>query len=97
MSKLTREDVIKIAKLSRLSLTDEEIDRSVVEIGAILEYVEVLQQVDTEGLEPTYQVTSLQNVMRPDEILDYGTTPNVLLKNAPQTEADHFKVKRMIG
>ena len=97
MSKLTREDVVKIAQLSRLTLSDAEIDEYLREISNILQYVEKLQSVDTEGIEPTYQVTGLKNVMRVDEIIDYGTTSESLLKNAPDTEGGHFKVKRMVG
>lgn len=97
MTKLTREDVLKLARLARLTLTDEEIEEFTGEISAILQYVEQLQDVDLEGLMPTYQVTGLTNVMRQDKVKDYGYTPADLLKNAPDTEDDHIKVKRMIG
>ncbi len=97
MSQLTREDVVKIAKLSRLSLSDAEIDEYLKEISEILQYVEKLQSVNTDDVEPTYQVTGLKNVMRTDEIIDYGTGQKALLKNAPATEMEHFKVKRMVG
>jgi aspartyl-tRNA(Asn)/glutamyl-tRNA(Gln) amidotransferase subunit C len=96
MAKLTREDVLKLARLSRLHLTNEEIEKYQKEIEAILGYVEQLQKVDITGLEPTYQVTGLQNIMRPDEIIDYGVTPEELLKNAPATEDGHIKVRRML-
>lgn len=96
MAKLTPEDVLKLARLARLHLTNEEVERFGGEISAILEYVEQLQGVDLEGLEPTFQVTGLKTVMRPDEIIDYGTTPFELLKNVPATEDGHIKVKRII-
>jgi aspartyl-tRNA(Asn)/glutamyl-tRNA(Gln) amidotransferase subunit C len=96
MAKLTRDDVLKLARLSRLQLTDEEIDKFQTEIEAILGYVEQLHTVDV-GLEPTYQVTGLQNVTRPDVIIDYGSTPAELLKNAPDSENGHIKVKRMLA
>jgi len=96
MAKLTREDVLKLARLSRLRLTDEEIEKFQKEIEAILGYVEQLQKVDL-SLEPTYQVTGLTNVTRPDEVIDYGATPDDLLKNAPATEEGHIKVKRMLS
>jgi aspartyl-tRNA(Asn)/glutamyl-tRNA(Gln) amidotransferase subunit C len=96
MAKLTRDDVLKLARLARLHLSDEEIEQFQAEIGSILEYVEQLQNVDLAGLEPTYQVTGLKNVMRPDEIIDYGVTPQELLKNAPATEDGHIKVRRML-
>lgn len=97
MSKLTRDDVLKLAKLSRLTLTDEEVAQFTKEIDAILKYVEKLQSVDVDDVKPTYQVTGLKNVMRPDEEKSYGPDAKALLKNAPATEKDHFKVKRMVG
>lgn len=97
MSNITRDDVLKLAKLSRLTLTDEEVDQFTGELAAILEYVEQLQKVDVDGVEPTYQVTGLSNVMRPDVEKSYGPDPAQLLKNAPKTEKNHFKVRRMVG
>lgn len=96
MAKLSREDVLKLARLSRLHLSDEEIDQFTDEISAILGYVEQLQNVNLKDIKPTNQVTGLTNVMRPDEVKDYGATPKELLKNAPSTEGSHIKVKRML-
>lgn len=97
MGKLTRDDVLKLAQLARISLTDTEADVFTAELSAILEYVEQLSAVDTEGLQPTNQVTGLTNVMRDDTVIDYGYEPHELLKNVPDVEANHIKVKRMIG
>ncbi len=97
MAKLSREDVLKLARLARLHLSDEEVEQFGDEIGAILQYVEQLNEIDLSGLEPTNQVTGLTNVMRTDEIVEYGVSPEDLLKNAPATEAGHIKVKRMLG
>lgn len=97
MSKLNHDDVLKLARLSRLKLTGDEVERFSVELSKILDYVEILNKVDTNGLEPTYQVTGLKNVMRPDEVKDYGVAPDDLLKNAPAMEAGQFKVKRVLN
>lgn len=97
MSKLSREDVLKLAKLARLELSEEEIAEFEGELSAILGYVEQLQNVDVAGLDPTNQVTGLTNVMREDETKDYGYKPKDLLKNVPHLEGDLIKVKRMIG
>lgn len=97
MAKLSKDDVLKLARLSRLRLTDDEIEQFAAEISEILGYVEQLSAVDTTGLEPTSQVTGLTNVMREDEIKDYGTSPQELMKNAPAVEKDQFKVKRVLG
>lgn len=105
MAKLSRDDVLHLARLSRLHLSDEEIALFQKEISAILDYVEQLQGVDISDIEPTYQVSGLKNVMREDKIEQdeliarrvYGATQNELLKNAPQQEADgHIKVKRVL-
>lgn len=97
MAKITAAEVRKLAHLCRLRLKEEEIERYQKDLSEILEYVEILQNVDVEGLEPTSQVTGLCDVMRPDELIDYKTTPKELLKNAPAIQENKFKVKRMIG
>jgi len=97
MAKLTREDVLKLAQLARISLSDDEVDEFSDELSAILQYVEQLSSVDVSGLKPTNQVTGLTNVMRDDVVKDYGYVPQDLLKNVPKTQANHIKVKRMIG
>lgn len=97
MSKLSKEEVLKLAKLSKLRLSDEEIEKFQKEISDILGYVEQLSSVDTEGLKPTSQVTGLENVARKDEIIDYGVSNEELLKNAPDTKDGQFKVKRVLN
>jgi aspartyl-tRNA(Asn)/glutamyl-tRNA(Gln) amidotransferase subunit C len=97
MAKLTRDDVLKLARLARIELTDAEADEFVPEFNEILRYVEQLQSVDVSGLKPTNQVTGLTNVMRADEVIHYGYKPQDLLKNVPSVEADQIKVKRMIS
>jgi aspartyl-tRNA(Asn)/glutamyl-tRNA(Gln) amidotransferase subunit C len=96
MAKLTRDDVLKLAALSKLRLSDDEIEKMRSELTEILNYVEQLDKVDTSGLDPTYQVTGLKNVMRSDEVQDYGYLPDDLLKNAPTLQDRQFKVRRVI-
>ena len=96
MSKLTRDDVLKLALLSRLKLSDEEVERFREELSEILGYVEMLDKVDVGGLKPTYQVTGLKNVTRPDEVKDYKSSLESLLKNAPAVQDGQFKVKRVL-
>ena len=85
-----------MAQLCRLRLTDDEIIKYQSELSSILAYVEMLQDVDVSGLEPTSQVTGLTNVVREDTEIDYDVTPEQLLKNAPAQSKNQFKVKRMI-
>jgi aspartyl-tRNA(Asn)/glutamyl-tRNA(Gln) amidotransferase subunit C len=94
---LSRDDVVKLARLARLSLSDDEVSHFQSELGAILGYVEKLADADTTGLEPTSQVTGLMNVTRADEIQDYGYDTASLLALAPAQQDGHIKVKRMIG
>lgn len=97
MAALTPQDILKLARLARIEITEDELQKYADELSAVLAYVEQLGKVDTDGLKPTYQVTGLTDVMRPDELHDYGVTAEELLKNAPALEDGHIKVKRMIG
>lgn len=97
MAKLSRDDVLKLAKLARLSLEESEIKEFEAQINEILRYIEQLQKVDVSGLKPTSQVTGLTNVMRQDEVADYSLTPEDLLRGVPHKQDGLIKVKRMIG
>jgi aspartyl-tRNA(Asn)/glutamyl-tRNA(Gln) amidotransferase subunit C len=97
MAKLKRDDILKLAHLARLDLTEQEIAEFTDELSEILQYVEQLQSVDIAGLQPTNQVTGLTNVTRKDEPIDYGYTAKDLLKNVPVVQDDLIKVKRIIG
>jgi aspartyl-tRNA(Asn)/glutamyl-tRNA(Gln) amidotransferase subunit C len=97
MADLTRDDVLKLARLARLDLSDDEVIEYAKELAAILRYVEKLSSVDIEGIKPTNQVTGLTNVTREDTPIDYGYNPAELLKNLPQQHDGQIKVKRMLG
>lgn len=98
MSKLSREDVLKLAQLARLNLEDSEVEEFASEMTAILNYVEQLGTVDVKGLKQTNQITGLTNVTSKDELKDYGYSTDDLQKNLPAATPDkHIKVKRMIG
>jgi aspartyl-tRNA(Asn)/glutamyl-tRNA(Gln) amidotransferase subunit C len=97
MAKLTRDDVLKLAQLARLDLTDDEVEEYSRELSEVLQYVEQLGDVDVSGLKPTNQVTGLTNVTRDDEVKSYGYEPMDLLKNVPAVEDSQIKVKRMIN
>jgi len=96
MADLTRDDVLKLARLARLQLTDAEVTEFQKELAEILHYVEQLNDIDISGLEPTSQVTGLTNVTRDDKIADYGYDPLDLLKNVPAVENNQIRVNRMI-
>lgn len=96
MSSITIDDVKRLAQLSALYVTDEEAEALRRQLGDILGYVEQLDEVDTAGLEPTYQVTGLENVTREDEIKDYGVSQADLLKNVPEHENGQIKVRKVL-
>jgi len=93
--KLSREQVLHIALLARLGLTETEVDRLSEQLSDILESFEVLQQVDTTGIPPTAQSITLQNVMKDDE--DTASLPqSEILANAPQRDGSFFRVRAVL-
>lgn len=97
MSKLTREEVLKLARLARLRLSDDEVDQYTKELSTIIDYFELLDKADIAGLEPTSQVTGLVNQFREDEVVEnQSASPDELLKRVPETDGRYIKVKRMI-
>jgi len=97
MATLTRDDVLKLAQLARIDLSEDEVAEFAGKFSEILAYVEKLHAAQVNGLEPTSQVTGLTNVMRDDEIQNYGYEPKDLLKNVPKVQDDQIKASRMIG
>lgn len=94
--KLSREDVLKIAKLAKLELNEEEIKKYQKDLSQILSYVQQLDDINTDNLNPTLEVTGLSNIYREDKFLDYGYKEEDLLNNVPETEDGYIKVKRII-
>lgn len=93
--KISREEVLHIARLARLGLTEEEISRLSEQLSNLLEHFQVLQQVDTEGVPPTAQSVSLQNIMR-DDVIEPSLPPEDVLANAPRREDDSFRVRAVL-
>jgi aspartyl-tRNA(Asn)/glutamyl-tRNA(Gln) amidotransferase subunit C len=93
--KFGKSTVEYVAKLARIKLTGEEIERLSSQLGDILKYVEKLNKVDTSSVEPTSHVLSLKNVYRKDKIKKSLDVKDAL-KNTPSKEGDFFKVPRII-
>ena len=85
-----------IAALARLSFSDEEIAKLRTELSAILGYVDQLNEVNTDGVEPTSQVTGLENRWREDAA-NFEFTREQMLASAIETAEDHLKVRRVLG
>ncbi len=93
---VNQELITHLAKLSDFALTEEENARLVSDIKGILAYISQLDALDTEGVEPTYQVFEMENVWRPDEILEQEASPDQLLALAPATENHQIKVPKVL-
>jgi len=103
MSKITKDEVTKIAKLARIELTDKEKEKFSGQLSEILNYVEQLNQTDTSKVSETSQVTGLTNVYREDvasELTQVDKDKNKnrekLLNNAPDQQNDYIKVKAVL-
>ncbi len=95
--KLTRDDVLKLAKLSRLRLTDDEVKEFQQELSIILDFVSALDDVDVNQYPATDQVTGLLNVTRKDEVIEYGYNTDRLFDNVADRTEDYIKVPKMLS
>ena len=96
MTQISNDDVQHLAQLSNLQLTDEEVGSLRTDLENIVGYIQQLDELDTTGVEPTYQVTDLENVWREDEVNNYGIDKADLLALAPATDADQIKVPKVL-
>ena len=93
--KITREEVLHVARLARLEFGDAEVDPFTSQLSAILEYVEQLGELDLEGVEPTAHVHEIVNAFRADQVRPSMGSAAVL-QNAPEAEGGCFKVEKVI-
>jgi aspartyl-tRNA(Asn)/glutamyl-tRNA(Gln) amidotransferase subunit C len=96
MTDISRDDVLHLAQLSNLQLADDEIDALQQNIGDILGYVAQLGELNTTGVEPTYQVTGLENVGREDVVVTSDVTRDQLLALAPEQHNGQVKVPKVL-
>ncbi|OGE37615.1 asparaginyl/glutamyl-tRNA amidotransferase subunit C [Candidatus Daviesbacteria bacterium RIFCSPLOWO2_01_FULL_39_12] len=94
--RLGRDKVKHVAKLANLPLTPEEEEKYSEQLSKILDYIDQLNSVDTKGVEPTFNVSGLSNVMRKDESLA-SLTQEEALQNPSQKQEGFFVTKRVIG
>ncbi len=93
--RLTRDEVAKVALLGRLKLSAEELDRMTDQLARILEYVEILNEVDTENVEPMAHAIELHDVFREDVPVPSLSREDAL-SNAPQTDGRCFLVPQIL-
>ena len=96
MTAISRDDVQHLAQLSSLQLTDEELDHLQADIGNILDYIEQLGELDTIGVEPTYQVTGLENVWRDDAVIKTDVTREQMLALSTESARNQVKVPKVL-
>ncbi len=94
---LTKEDVKKVAALARLELTEKELETMPEQLSNVLNYIDQLKEVDTEGVLPTAQVTGLSDVWREDEARPWAKDEaEAALNEAPEVYAHQIKVKKVL-
>ncbi|MCL6649506.1 MAG: Asp-tRNA(Asn)/Glu-tRNA(Gln) amidotransferase subunit GatC [Chloroflexi bacterium] len=92
---LSRDEVLHVARLARLRLEEEEVERMRNQLGAILEQFNVLKQLNTDDVPPTFQVFAAANVLREDVARPSFPVEEVL-QNAPRREGDYFRVRAVL-
>ena len=88
---IEREQVLHVARLARLKLTDEEVERMSGELSSILDHIEKINELDLEDVAPTAHVIGVENVLRPDEPRP-SIPPECALEHAPDAAGDGFRV-----
>lgn len=96
MSRITRDDVEHVARLARLALTGDEVERLTEQLEVILEHAAQVSALDTADVPPTAHPLPLVNVLRPDEPRP-GVPRDEVLAMAPASEDDRFRVPRILG
>lgn len=94
---LSKKQVVHISEISNIALTDSEIDRFVPQLSKVVEYIDMLNEVDTKDTKPTYQVVGLNNIFHPDDIDVTNMLSNdKALSNTNSTHNGLFKVKAIL-
>ena len=94
--RITRDDVVHVARLARLALTDDELDTFTGQLAAVLEHAADVEALDVGDLAPTAHPYPLVNVLRPDEV-DASVDREEVLRAAPSVEDDQFRVPPILG
>jgi aspartyl-tRNA(Asn)/glutamyl-tRNA(Gln) amidotransferase subunit C len=92
---LSKKDVLKVALLSRIHLSEAEVEKFSSQLSAILDYVDKLRELDTANVEPLAHALAIHNVLREDEPKE-GLSPEQALSGAPDSADDFFRVPRVL-
>ncbi len=96
MAGISRDDVVHVARLARLDLTEEELDRFAGQLAAVLEHAADVAALDTSGVPPTAHPLALENVLR-DDAVGPSLDRHEVLAMAPEAEDGRFRVPRILG
>jgi aspartyl-tRNA(Asn)/glutamyl-tRNA(Gln) amidotransferase subunit C len=94
--RITRDDVAHVARLARLTLTDDELDLFTDQLGAVLDHARDVEALDVEGVEPTAHPYELVNVVR-DDVVEPSLDRDEVLREAPAVEQQQFRVPPILG
>jgi aspartyl-tRNA(Asn)/glutamyl-tRNA(Gln) amidotransferase subunit C len=92
---ISKEDVKHIADLCKLKFSDEELESFTWKLSKLLEYVDQLKEVDTKGVEPTYQVNTKIQPLREDKV-GISLPKEEAIKNAPEEKYGYFKLLKVV-
>ncbi len=95
-TRISPEEVAYVARLARLALTPDELERFTGQLGAVLDHAQDVAALDTAGVPPTAHPLPLTNVWR-DDVVVPGLDRDEVLSQAPSVEADRFRVPRILG
>jgi aspartyl-tRNA(Asn)/glutamyl-tRNA(Gln) amidotransferase subunit C len=93
---ITREDILHLATLSNFSMSESEIEAIGGDLKNIIKYISQLDELDTDNVEPTYQVFEMENIWRPDEIQPQEADREALLALAPEFQENQIKVPKVL-
>ena len=93
--KISKDDVVKVAELARLEFNNEDVEKFTEQLGNILQYIEKLNELNTDNVEPTSHVLDISTPLREDKVVKTLTVEEVL-QNAPESEDDFIVVPQVI-
>ena len=93
---ISKEEIIHIAKLACLNLTDAEIEKYTKDMQEIIEFANMINNVDTEGMDETIAANEKSNVLRKDEVMEFGNR-EILLSNAPSQDEGMFRIPKVLN
>ncbi len=95
MAQVSKEELLHIANLANLNLKDEEIDTYLLNLQDILNFADIVNKANVEGLDITVGANEAKNIFRKDEVVEFKDTES-LLQNAPEKERNMFKIPKVI-